>query len=67
MAPLSGKTVSSMFNMKPPSIEDYLHLDENHLVYLEDNDDIPLGYTYDYGGKRVIYDISEDITVNTSD
>ena len=29
--------------------------------------EVPLGWTYDYGGKRIIYDTYDDIIVNPSD
>ena len=61
---LNGNTVSSMFELEPPSIEDYLHLNENHMLQNDEDDDVPLGYTYDYGSKKIVYDISEDFVVN---
>ena len=64
---MNGNTVSSMFNMTPPTIEKYLHLKEDHQRHDDDKDDVPLGWTYDYGGKRIIYDTSDDIIVNPSD
>ena len=64
---MNGNTVSSMFNLTPPTIEKYLHLGEDHQRHYDDEDDVPLGWTYDYGGKRIIYDTSENIIVNPSD
>ena len=60
----NGNTVSSMFELDPPSIEDYLHLDEDPTLHTDDDDEVPLGFTYDYGAKEIEYDSSEDIIVN---
>ena len=61
---MNGNSVSSMFNMIPPNIEDYLHLDDNHSLHTDEDDEVPLGYTYDYGNKQIVYDSNEDIIMN---
>ena len=47
--------------MNPPSIEDYLHLEEDHTIHTDDDDQNPLPFTYDYGAKKIVYDCAEDI------
>ena len=62
---MNGNSVPSMFNMIPPNIEDYLYLDDNHSLHTDEDDEVPLGYTYDYGSKQIVYNSNEDIIMNT--
>lgn len=58
-----GNCVTSMFNAVAPSLEEYLPLEED-IVPMDDGDDeVPLGYTYDYGGKSKKYNKNEDIEI----
>ena len=59
-----GNCVTSLFDASPPSIEDYLCLDESSPPLDEGEDEIPLGYTYDFGGIPAPYKESEDISIN---
>jgi GH15 family glucan-1,4-alpha-glucosidase len=47
-----GNCVTSMFNAVPPTLQEYLPLDEDIVPLEEGDDEVELGYTYDYGGKR---------------
>jgi hypothetical protein len=59
-----GNCVTSMFNAVVPTLEEYLHLDEDTLPLDEGDDEISLGYTYDYGGKCKKYISDEDIIID---
>ena len=62
---MNGNRVSSMFNIHPPSIDTYLHLEDDHTLHTDDDDQNPLPYTYDYGGNRIVYDSAEDIVLES--
>ena len=53
-----------MSNAVVPCLEEYLHLDEDIDPLYDGDDEISLGYTYDYGGKYQRYDPVEDININ---
>ena len=53
-----------MFGSKPPTIDEYLPLDEEIVCMDIGDDEIPLGYTYDYGGVAKKYKSFEDIRIN---
>ena len=59
-----GNCVTSMFKATPPSLEEYLFLDEDTVPIDDEEDEIPLEYTFDYGGKAVRYNSNEDIEIN---
>ena len=59
-----GNCVTSMSNAVVPCLEEYLHLDEDIDPLYDGDDEISLGYTYDYGGKYQRYDPVEDININ---
>ena len=59
-----GNCVTSMFKATPPSLEEYLFLDEDTVPIDDEEDEIPLEYTFDYGGKAVRYNSNEDIKIN---
>ena len=59
-----GNCVTSMFGSKPPTIDEYLPLDEEIVCMDIGDDEIPLGYTYDYGGVAKKYKPFEDIRIN---
>ena len=62
---MNGNSVSSMFNLHPPSIDKYLHLEDDHTLHTDDDAQNPLPYTYDYGGNRIVYDSAEDIVLES--
>ena len=48
-----GNCVATMFNTEPPTIEEYLPLNEDITPLKEGGDKVQLSYTYDYGGRCV--------------
>ena len=56
--------ITSMFNAVAPSLEQYLPLDEDIVTLNDGDDEVPLGYTYDYGGKSKKYNENEVVQIN---
>ena len=54
-----------MFNIHPPPIGDYLHLEDDHTLHTDDDDQNPLPYTYNYGRNKILYDSAEDIVLES--
>ena len=53
-----------MFNTEPPTIEEYLPLNEDITPLKEGGDKVQLSYTYDYGGRCVWYNQDEEIQID---
>ena len=53
-----------MFNAEVPTIDEYLPLEEELNILDDEDDNVPLGYTYDYGGKRVVYVEDDEIRMD---
>jgi hypothetical protein len=60
----NGNCVTSMFSANAPSLEEYLPLEEDMVPMIEGDDEVSLGYTYDYGGKCVKYNKNEEIEID---
>ena len=59
-----GNCVTSMFNAVPPTLEEYLPLDEDIVSLEEGDDEVSLGYTYDYGGSSKKYNKNEEVQID---
>ena len=62
---MNGNRVYIMFNIHPPPIGDYLHLEDDHTLHTDDDDQNPLPYTYNYGRNKILYDSAEDIVLES--
>ena len=59
-----GNCVTSMFNAVAPTLEEYLPLDEDIVTLNDGDDEVPLGYTYDYGSKSKKYNKNEVVQID---
>lgn len=61
---MNWNSVLSLFEINPPSIEEYLHLDENDPLHEDEDGEVPLRCTFDYWYKEVIYYPTWNIVVD---